>query len=161
MSNLRELLELVVKRKASDLHLTVGSPPQLRVDGKLLKMDSDILEPEDTKKLAYSIMNEKQRQKFEEKSELDLSFGIEQLSRFRCNIFMQRGNVAVAIRQIPFRIPTFEELGVPKIVAEFANLPRGLVLITGPTGSGKSTTLAALLDKINRERHVHILTDFV
>jgi len=158
MSNLRELLELVVKRKASDLHLTVGSPPQLRVDGKLLKMDSDILEPEDTKKLAYSIMNEKQRQKFEEKSELDLSFGIEQLSRFRCNIFMQRGNVAVAIRQIPFRIPTFEELGVPKIVAEFANLPRGLVLITGPTGSGKSTTLAALLDKINRERHVHILT---
>jgi len=157
MSNLRELLELVVKRKASDLHLTVGSPPQLRVDGKLLKLEAEILEPEDTKKLAYSIMNEKQRQKFEEKSELDLSFGIEQLSRFRCNVFMQRGNVAVAIRQIPFRIPTFEELGVPKVVSEFANLPRGLVLVTGPTGSGKSTTLAALLDKINRERHVHIL----
>jgi twitching motility protein PilT len=158
MSNLRELLELVVKRKASDLHLTVGSPPQLRVDGKLVKLEADILEPEDTKKLAYSIMNEKQRQKFEEKSELDLSFGIEQLSRFRCNTFMQRGNVSVAIRQIPFRIPTFEELGVPKVVSEFANLPRGLVLITGPTGSGKSTTLAALIDKINRERHVHILT---
>ncbi len=157
MSNLRELLELVVKRKASDLHLTVGSPPQLRVDGKLVKMEAENLEPEDTKKLAYSIMNEKQRQKFEEKSELDLSFGIEQLSRFRCNVFMQRGNVAVAIRQIPFRIPTFEELGVPKVVSEFANLPRGLVLVTGPTGSGKSTTLAALLDKINRERHVHIL----
>jgi twitching motility protein PilT len=157
MSNLRELLELVVKRKASDLHLTVGSPPQLRIDGKLVKMEAENLEPEDTKKLAYSIMNEKQRQKFEEKSELDLSFGIEQLSRFRCNVFMQRGNVAVAIRQIPFRIPTFEELGVPKVVSEFANLPRGLVLVTGPTGSGKSTTLAALLDKINRERHVHIL----
>jgi len=158
MSNLRELLELVVKRKASDLHLTVGSPPQLRIDGKLVKLEGEILDPEDTKKLAYSIMNEKQRQKFEEKSELDLSFGIEQLSRFRCNVFMQRGNVAVAIRQIPFRIPSFEELGVPKVVSEFANLPRGLVLITGPTGSGKSTTLAALLDKINRERHVHILT---
>src|SRR5574341_1165930 len=158
MSNLRELLEVVVKRKASDLHLTVGSPPQLRVDGKLLKLEAENLEPEDTKKLAYSIMNEKQRQKFEEKSELDLSFGIEQLSRFRCNVFMQRGNVAVAIRQIPYRIPTFEELGVPKVVSEFANLPRGLVLITGPTGSGKSTTLAAIIDKINRERHLHIIT---
>lgn len=158
MSNLREMLELVVKRKASDLHLTVGSPAQLRVDGKLVKMEGEFLKPEDTKKLAYSIMNEKQRQKFEEKSELDLSFGLEQLSRFRCNVFMQRGNVAVAIRQIPFRIPTFEELGVPKVISEFADLPRGLVLVTGPTGSGKSTTLAALLDKINRERHVHILT---
>lgn len=138
--------------------MTVGTPPQIRVDGKLTMLEADLLEPEDTKKLAYSIMNEKQRQKFEEKSELDLSFGIEQLSRFRCNVFMQRGNVSVAIRQIPFRIPSFEELGIPKVVTEFANLPRGLVLITGPTGSGKSTTLAALIDKINRERHVHILT---
>jgi twitching motility protein PilT len=158
MPNLRELLETVVKRKASDLHLTVGTPPQVRIDGKLVRLDSEILEPEDTKKLAYSIMNEKQRQKFEEKSELDLSFGIENLSRFRCNTFMQRGNVAVAIRQIPFRIPGFEELGIPKVITEFANLPRGLVLVTGPTGSGKSTTLAALIDKINRERHVHILS---
>ncbi|MCK4385499.1 MAG: type IV pilus twitching motility protein PilT [candidate division Zixibacteria bacterium] len=158
MVTLRELLEIMVKKNASDLHLTVGSPPQLRVDGRLVKTEFDWLTAEDTKKLAYSIMSGKQRQQFEEKSELDLSFGIEQLSRFRCNVFMQRGNVAVALRQIPFRIPSFEELGIPKAVAELANLPRGLVLITGPTGSGKSTTLAALINKINQERHCHILT---
>jgi len=158
MVTLRELLEIMVKKNASDLHLTVGSPPQLRIDGKLVKTEFDLLGAEDTKKLAYSIMSEKQRQKFEEKSELDLSFGIEQLSRFRCNVFMQRGNLAVALRQIPFRIPSFEELGIPKPVVELANLPRGLALITGPTGSGKSTTLAALINKINQERHCHILT---
>ncbi len=158
MVTLRELLELMAKKGASDLHLTVGSPPQLRIDGKLVKMDFEVLTPDETKKLAYSIMNEKQKQKFEEKSELDLSFGIENLSRFRCNVFMQRGNVAVALRQIPFRIPSFEELGIPKVVSELADLPRGLVLVTGPTGSGKSTTLAALINKINQERHCHILT---
>jgi twitching motility protein PilT len=116
------------------------------------------LTPENTKKLAYSVMNEKQRKKFEENWELDLSFGIENLSRFRCNVFVQRGNVAVAIRQIPFKISGFQELGLPKVVAELANLPRGLVLVTGPTGSGKSTTLASLIDKINRERYSHIIT---
>lgn len=158
MVSLRELLEIMVKKNASDLHLTVGSPPQLRVDGKLIKTEFELLTAEDTKKLAYSIMSEKQKQTFEEKSELDLSFGIEHLSRFRCNVFMQRGNVAVALRQIPFRIPSFEELGIPKAVVELADLPRGLVLITGPTGSGKSTTLAALINKINQERHCHILT---
>lgn len=158
MVSLRELLEIMVKKNASDLHLTVGTPPQLRIDGKLTRTEFDMLTAEDTRKLAYSIMNEKQRKKFEEKSELDLSFGVEQLSRFRCNVFMQRGNVAVAIRQIPFQIKSFEELGVPKVVAELASLPRGLVLVTGPTGSGKSTTLAALVDKINRERHLHIIT---
>ncbi|UCB52704.1 MAG: type IV pilus twitching motility protein PilT [Candidatus Zixiibacteriota bacterium] len=158
MVTLRELLELMAKKNASDLHLTVGSPPQLRIDGKLVKTDFDVLTPEDTKKLAYSIMSEKQRQSFEESSELDLSFGIENLSRFRCNVFMQRGNVAVALRQIPFAIPSFEELGIPKVVAELADLPRGLVLVTGPTGSGKSTSLAALINKINLERHCHILT---
>jgi twitching motility protein PilT len=156
--SLRELLELMAEKKASDLHLTVGSPPQIRVDGRLVKTDLDPLNAEVTKKLAYSIMNEKQRKNFEERSELDLSFGIENLSRFRCNVFMQRGNVAVAIRQIPFRIPTFEELGLARTIADLADLPRGLVLVTGPTGSGKSTTLAALLDKINRERNSHILT---
>ncbi len=158
MVSLRELLEMMVKKNASDLHLTVGSPPQLRIDGKLVKTEFELLSVEDTKKLAYSIMSEKQKQTFEEKSELDLSFGIEHLSRFRCNVFMQRGNAAVALRQIPFRIPGFEELGIPKAVVELANLPRGLVLITGPTGSGKSTTLAALINKINQERHCHILT---
>ncbi len=158
MVTLRELLEMMMKKNASDLHLTVGSPPQLRIDGKLVKTEFELLTAEDTKRLAYSIMSEKHRQKFEEKSELDLSFGIEQLSRYRCNVFMQRGNVAVALRQIPFMIPSFEELGIPKAVVELANLPRGLVLVTGPTGSGKSTTLAALINKINQERHCHILT---
>jgi twitching motility protein PilT len=158
MVSLRELLDIMVKRNASDLHITVGTPPMLRVDGKLLKAEFDILTPEDTKKLAYSVMNDKQRHKFEESSELDLSFGVEQLSRFRCNIFMQRGNVAMALRQIPHRVKTFDELGVPAHVASLAELPRGLVLVTGPTGSGKSTTLAALIDKINREQHKHIIT---
>jgi twitching motility protein PilT len=158
MITLRQLLEDMVKMDASDLHLTVGSPPVVRVDGKLIRMQYDILTPDMTKKLAYSIMNEKQRLKFETNSELDLSFGIENMSRFRCNIFMQRGNVAVALRQIPFRVRTFEELGLPKVVSEFSKLPRGLVLVTGPTGSGKSTTLASIIDKINRERQCHIIT---
>ncbi len=148
----------MIKKNASDLHLTVGVPPVLRIDGGLVRLDMDILTPEMTKKLAYSMMNEKQRLKFEESSELDLSFGIENLSRFRCNIFVQRGNVAVALRQIPYKIRSFAELGVSKTIEEFAKLPRGLVLVCGPTGSGKSTTLAALIDKINRERHEHILT---
>jgi len=158
MVTLRELLELMVKKNASDLHLTVGTPPQLRIDGKLTRADYEPLTPEDTRKLAYSIMNERQRQKFEEISELDLSFGIENLSRFRCNVFMQRGNVAVAIRMIPFKIRSFEELGLPKVVADFAKLPQGLILITGPTGSGKSTTLASIINRINQTRHDHILT---
>ncbi|UCD93878.1 MAG: type IV pilus twitching motility protein PilT [Candidatus Zixiibacteriota bacterium] len=158
MIGLRQLLEEMVKMNASDLHLTVGAPPVVRVDGRLAKMDYDILTPDDTKKLAYSIMNEKQRLKFETNSELDLSFGIEQMSRFRCNVFMQRGNVAVALRQIPYKIRTFEELSLPKVVAELAKLPRGLVLVTGPTGSGKSTTLAAVIDKVNKERQCHIIT---
>ena len=158
MVNLRDLLEMMMKKKASDLHITVGTPPQIRVDGKLQKLPMEVLTPEETKKLAYSIMSEKHRQKFEEKSELDLSFGIENLSRYRCNVFMQRGNVAIAIRQIPFRVPSFEELGLTKVISEFANLPRGLVLVTGTTGSGKSTTLAAIIDKINRERNLHIIT---
>ncbi len=158
MVTLRELLELMVKKKSSDLHTTVGSPPVLRIDGKLVKTDYDVLTPEQTKKLAYSVMNERQRQKFEENSELDLSFGVEQLSRFRCNVFMQRGNVAIALRQIPHMIQTFDELGLPDIVPKLADLPRGLVLVTGPTGSGKSTTLAALIDKINCERNMHIIT---
>lgn len=158
MVSLRQLLEEMVKMDASDLHLTVGSPPAVRVDGKLMRLQYDVLTPEDTKKLAYSIMNEKQRLKFETSSELDLSFGIENLSRFRCNVFMQRGNVSVALRQIPYKVKSFEELGLPKVVSEFATLPRGLVLVTGPTGSGKSTTLAAIIDKINNERQCHIIT---
>ncbi len=158
MVTLRELLELMVKRNGSDLHITVGAPPLFRIDGKLVKSEYDVLGPEQTKKLAYSIMSERQRQKFEENSELDLSFGLENLSRFRCNIFMQRGNVAMALRQIPFKIQTFDELGLPEVVQKLGELPRGLVLVCGPTGSGKSTTLAAIIDKINTERNLHILT---
>jgi twitching motility protein PilT len=156
---LRDLLEQMIKAGASDLHLTVGTPPVIRVDGKLIRLTgNDVLGPDAIKKLAYSMLNDKQKLKFEQNSELDLSFGVEQMSRFRCNMFMQRGNVAVAIRQIPYTIRSFDELGLPKVIAEFSKLPRGLVLVTGPTGSGKSTTLAAIIDKINRERPVHILT---
>ena len=156
---LRDLLEQMVKMGASDLHLTVGSPPVVRVDGKLQRIPQhDVLTGEQIKKLAYSMLNDKQKLKFEQNSELDLSFGVEQMSRFRCNMFMQRGNVAVAIRQIPYNVRSFEELGLPKVVAEFSKLPRGLVLVTGPTGSGKSTSLASIIDKINRERAVHIIT---
>ncbi len=159
MISLRELLEQMVKMNASDLHLTVGAPPVVRIDGKLQRLSNyDLLTGEQTKKLAYSMLNEKQKLKFEQNSELDFSFGIEQMSRFRCNVFMQRGNIAVALRQIPYKIKSFEELGLPKVVADFARLPRGLVLVTGPTGCGKSTTLAAILDKINKERAVHIIT---
>lgn len=158
MINLRELLEHMVKAGASDLHLTVGSPPVIRIDGKLVRMEYDMLKGDEIKKLAYSMLNEKQKMKFEQNWELDFSFGIEKMSRFRCNIFMQRGNVAVALRQIPYKIMTFEELNLPKVIADFARLPRGLVLVTGPTGSGKSTTLAAVIDKINKERPVHIIT---
>ncbi|MFQ5868481.1 MAG: type IV pilus twitching motility protein PilT [Candidatus Zixiibacteriota bacterium] len=158
MYSLQELLQKMVKGKASDLHLSVGSPPQFRLDGQLQCQGTEALSPEDTRRLAYNIMTEKQKKKFEQDSELDLSFGIEGLARFRCNIFMQRGNVSTAIRLIPFKIMGFRELGVPDAVAELAKLPRGLVLITGPTGSGKSSTLAALIDRINSEKHFHILT---
>ena len=158
MASLREMLEEMVGMNASDLHLTVGSPPVIRVDGKLQRTKHDILTSEHTKKLAYSMLNEKQKMKFEQNSELDFSFGIEQMSRFRCNLFMQRGNVAVVLRQIPYEILTFEQLGLPKVIADFSTLPRGLVLVTGPTGSGKSTTLASIIDKVNKERAVHIIT---
>lgn len=158
MATLRELLEQMVEMGASDLHLTVGSPPMVRIDGKLTKTNHDILTGEVIKKLAYSMLNEKQKMKFEQNWELDFSFGIESMSRFRANMFMQRGNVAVALRQIPYKVKTFEELGLPKAITEFSRLPRGLVLVTGPTGSGKSTTLAAIIDKVNRERPVHIIT---
>lgn len=158
MVSLRELLEQMLKLNASDLHLTTGSPPVVRVDGKLVRLQFDMLTSDQTRKLAYSMLNEKQKLKFEQQWELDFSFGIESMSRFRANIFMQRGNVAVVLRQIPYEVKSFEELGLPKVTAEFAKMPRGLVLITGPTGSGKSTTLAAIIDKINRERPVHIIT---
>ena len=148
----------MVEKGASDLHITTGSPPQLRIDGSLVPLKTAPLTPVETKQLCYSILADAQKHKFEEENELDLSFGVKGLSRFRANMFLQRGAVAAAFRTIPFKILTFHELGLPPIIAELAKKPRGLVLVTGPTGSGKSTTLASIIDKINTERHEHIVT---
>jgi twitching motility protein PilT len=156
--NLHQLLKAMVEKGASDLHITTGSPPQLRIDGRLVPLKTPPLTPVETKQLCYSILADAQKHKFEEENELDLSFGVKGLSRFRANLFMQRGAVAAAFRTIPFKILTFQELGLPPIVAELSKKPRGLVLVTGPTGSGKSTTLASIIDKINTERHEHIVT---
>jgi len=158
MLTLKQLLEEMVTKNASDLHLTVGVPPVFRIDGELVQSPYDILKPPDVQQLAFSVLTENQKKKFEENKELDLSFGIENLSRFRANAFLQRGCVAMAIRQIPYSIPSFEELGLPKVIGELAMKPRGLVLVTGPTGSGKSTTQAAMLDMINRQRSCHVVT---
>jgi twitching motility protein PilT len=158
VANLHQLLKAMVEKGASDLHITTGSPPQLRIDGKLVPLKTTPLSPVETKQLCYSILTDAQKHKFEEEAELDLSFGVKSLSRFRANIFMQRGAVAGAFRTIPFKILTFQELGLPPVVTELAKKPRGLVLVTGPTGSGKSTTLASIIDKINTDRHEHILT---
>ncbi|MBX5484702.1 MAG: type IV pilus twitching motility protein PilT [Myxococcaceae bacterium] len=158
MANLHQLLKAMVEKGASDLHITTGSPPQLRIDGELVPLKTAPLTPVETKQLCYSILTDAQKHKFEEENELDLSFGVKGLSRFRSNIFMQRGAVAGAFRTIPFKILTFQELGLPPVVAELSKKPRGLILVTGPTGSGKSTTLASIIDKINSERHEHIMT---
>jgi len=158
MATLYDLLKMMIEKNASDLHITTGSPPRLRVDGKLVSVDNPPLNPSDTKSLCYSILTDAQKHKFEENNELDLSFGVKGLSRFRSNIFMQRGAVAGAFRTIPFEIRGFKELGLPEIVNELVKKPRGLILVTGPTGSGKSTTLAAMVDRINTERYDHIIT---
>ena len=148
----------MVNKGASDLHLTCGSPPHLRIDGHLIPLRSSPLTPEDTKRLCYSFLTDKQRAKFEREQELDLSFGVKGLCRFRVNLFCQRGTVAGAFRMIPTDLPAFGQLGLPDVVGELTQRTQGLVLVTGPTGSGKSTTLAALIDKVNRERHHHIIT---
>lgn len=159
MASLYDLLKIMVDKEASDLHITTGSPPRLRIHGRLVPLNEyPPLTPADTKALCYSILTDRQKHKFEENSELDLSFGIKGVSRFRANIFMQRGAVAGAFRSVPFNIKTFEELGLPDIVKELARKPRGLVLVTGPTGSGKTTTLTTIIDFINREREEHIIT---
>ena len=157
--NIGELLQILVERDASDLHITTGTHPQIRVAGRLVPLtEFEILTPPETQRLAYSVLNDAQKQRFEEQHELDLSFGIPDLARFRCNVYRQRGAVGAAIRVIPYQIRPFEELGLPKVVQELAERPKGLVLVTGPTGSGKSTTLAAMIDKINAERNEHIVT---
>jgi len=158
MVELQKLLEMVIEKRASDLHITTGAPPQFRIDGKLVSFDNIPLTAQDTKRLCYSVLTDAQRHKFEEENELDFSFGIKGLSRFRGNLYMQRGAVAGAFRVISFDILNFSELGIPPIVNELIKKPKGLVLVTGPTGTGKSTTLAAMIDKINNERNAHIIT---
>ena len=158
MANMHQLLKAMIEKGASDFHLTTGTPPQLRIDGKLHALKMPPLAPQDTKQLCYSVLTDAQKHRFEESNELDLSFSVQRLSRFRGNIFVQRGNVSGAFRAIPFKILTFEQLNLPPIVAELANRPRGLILVTGATGSGKSTTLASIINKINEERHEHIIT---
>jgi twitching motility protein PilT len=157
--NLRSLLDEMLKRGASDLHITAGEKPKLRIDGTMTDAATDyVLNPKDTLQIAYTLLTEAQKKRFETEDELDFSFGIPNLSRFRGNVFKQRQCVSMVIRQIPFKIKSFEELGLPPITAKLAEKPRGLVLVTGPTGCGKSTTLAAMIDKINREERGHILT---
>jgi len=157
--DLRALLEEMIERDASDLHLTSGERPKLRIDGDITDSNVDtVLNPKDTLQLAYSVLTEAQKKRFEQEDELDFSFGIQNLARFRGNVFKQRGCVAMVLRMIPFSVRTFEDLGLPAVVAKLAERPRGLVLVTGPTGSGKSTTLAAMLDKVNKERRGHIIT---
>jgi len=157
--SLRVLLHEMIKKGASDLHLTVGDRPKIRVDGDLVDVSyPKPLAPKDTLALAYSILTENQKKRFETDDELDFSFGVQNLSRFRGNVYKQRDCVAMAIRQIPYEIHPVEKLGLPSVVSKLADRPRGLVLVTGPTGSGKSTTLASMVDKINRERKGHIIT---
>jgi twitching motility protein PilT len=157
--NLRALLEEMIEKEASDLHITTGERPKLRVDGDIVDSSvTEVLTPKDTLQLAYSVLTENQKKRFETEDELDFSFGIQNLARFRGNCFKQRGCVSLVIRMIPFNVRTFNELGLPPVIAKLAERPRGLILVTGPTGSGKSTTLAAIIDKINKERKGHIIT---
>jgi twitching motility protein PilT len=158
MANMHQFLKAMIEKGASDLHITTGTAPQLRIDGKLHPLKMPPLSAPETKQLCYSVLTDAQKHHFEEQNELDLSFSVQRLSRFRANIFVQRGNIAGAFRAIPFKIKSFDELSLPASVSDLAARPRGLVLITGPTGSGKSTTLATIIDKINTERNEHIVT---
>src|SRR6184192_3274345 len=156
--SLSDLLKRMLEMSGSDLHITTNSPPQIRVHGHLVPLDLPQLTPAETKQLAYSVMTDAQKHRFEETLELDFSFGLKGLARFRANIFNQRGATAAVFRLIPFEIKSFNQLGLPTVVSKLCEKPRGLVLVTGPTGSGKSTTLESMIDKINSERHDHILT---
>ena len=157
--NLKVLLEEMIQKGASDLHITAGERAKLRVDGDITSSSIDyVLQPKDTLQLAYSVLTENQKKRFEMDDELDFSFGIQNLARFRGNCFKQRGCVSLVIRQIPFNIKSFEELKLPKVIADLSDRPRGLILVTGPTGSGKSTTLAAMIDRINKKVKGHIIT---
>jgi len=159
VTNLYQLLQSIVEAGASDLHITTGIPPTMRLNGDMTPVpDCEVVSAPEAKRLAYSILNDSQRHRFEEDNELDCSFGVKGIARFRANIFVQRGAVAAAFRLIPHGIPSFDELKLPSVVRTISDRPRGLVLVTGPTGSGKSTTLAAMIDHINRTRKGHIVT---
>ncbi|MCK5539975.1 MAG: type IV pilus twitching motility protein PilT [Deltaproteobacteria bacterium] len=158
MASLHELLKIMIDRGASDLHLTVASPPQIRIDGVLEPLNLPPLNANETKQMCYSVLTDNQKHRFEKENELDLSFGLKDVSRFRANIFVQRGTIAGAFRAIPYEVKPFNELGLPPVVQELMRKPSGLILVTGPTGSGKSTTLASMIDQINEERHEHIIT---
>ncbi len=159
MADLHELLNFMFEQGASDLHISTGVPPTIRIDGELRHIENEMpLSASHAKSLVYSVLTDSQKHLFEEKSELDFSFGIKGLCRFRGNAFIQRGTVGAVFRTIPYKVSSFRELGLPSSIEKFAERPMGLILITGPTGSGKSTTLAAIIDKINRERHAHIIT---
>ena len=158
MVTLRELLEEMTQQGASDLHVTAGVPPEIRIDGLITPTGHDALTPAGTMQLAYSVLSDEQRKSFEISKELDFSFGVKGLSRFRANVFLQRGVVSLVIRQIPYQIPAMGTLGLPSAAHELIRQHKGLLLVTGPTGSGKSTTLASMLDKINDTRQAHIIT---
>jgi twitching motility protein PilT len=157
--NLRSLLEEMLEKEASDLHITAGERPKIRVDGDITDSSvAEILSPKDTLHLAYSVLTENQKKRFENENELDFSFGIQNLARFRGNVYKQRGCVSMAIRMIPFNVRTFQDLGLPPVIARLAERPRGLILVTGPTGSGKSSTLAAMVNDIVATRPCHVIT---
>jgi len=156
--NMHQLLKTLVDQGGTDLHITTNSPPQIRIHGKMVPLQSPPMTPAETKSIIYSVLSDSQKHRLEENFELDFSFGVKSLARFRANIFFQRGAVAGAFRLIPWEIRSFRDLGLPEVVSNLCDKPRGLILVTGPTGSGKSTTLAAMLDKVNAERHEHIVT---
>jgi twitching motility protein PilT len=155
---LDNLLRMLVEREGSDLHMRVGEPPVIRIHGDLIRTDLPVLKPEDIERILFSILNEERRQKFTDNLEMDLSYEIKGLSRFRVNVFRQRGYVGAVLRAIPIKIKTIDDLMLPPVIKDICLRPRGLVLVTGPTGSGKSTSLAAMVDHINRNRRSHILT---
>jgi twitching motility protein PilT len=155
---LQALLKVMTEKGASDLHITVGSPPRLRLDGQLVRLQTEPLTSTETKTLCYSVMNDAQKLRFEEDLEIDFSFGIRGMARFRANVYMQQACVAGAFRVVPYQIIPLQDLGLPPVVTELCDKPRGLVLVTGPTGSGKSTTLASMIDRINTNLKGHIVT---
>ncbi|MBP7792628.1 MAG: type IV pilus twitching motility protein PilT [Candidatus Goldbacteria bacterium] len=158
MVNIDTLLRIMFEKAASDLHITVGVPPMLRIDGEITPTEFEKLRPDDCQHIIYSILTDEQKEKFERENELDISFGVEGIGRVRMNVYKQRGAIAAALRNIPLHIMDFDELGLPKVVSDIVKTPKGLILVTGPTGSGKSTTLASMIDWINSHESSHIIT---